>query len=230
MKKGENKIWVISLGGSRIIPDEVDEKFLLEFKKLIDSHKSKKFVVVTGGGTTARKYMTALKELGKKTKTQGLTGIAITRLHAKFLTRIFGKSANEDIPVNMKKVKNLLAKNHIVFCGGLRYGPKNTSDSTAASLAAYLDSPFINLTNVKGLYTKNPQKYKDAKFIPKITWKDFKKIVDKIKYHAGQHFVLDQAGAKIILKDKIPTYIVGDLKAIDNILKGKKSGGTVIEG
>ncbi|MFH1452201.1 MAG: UMP kinase [archaeon] len=224
------KIWVISLGGSRIIPDEVDEKFLIEFKKLIDSHRSKKFVVVTGGGTTARKYMTALKKLGKRTKTQSMEGIAITRLHAKFLTRIFGPSANEEIPANMKKVKNLLNKNHVVFCGGLRYRRNNTSDGTAAKLAAYLNAPFINLTNVKGLYTKNPKKFKDAKFIGKITWKKFKTIVDKIKYSAGQHFVLDQLGSKVILEEKIPTYILGSLDSLDNVLKGKKFVGTLIEG
>ena len=39
-------VWVISLGGSRIVPDSVDEKFLVDFKKLLDSHRSKKFVVV----------------------------------------------------------------------------------------------------------------------------------------------------------------------------------------
>ena len=83
--------WVISLGGSRIVPDDVDNKFLLKFKKLIDSHNSQKFVVVTGGGSTARKYMTALKKLGKQTKEQSKEGIAITRLHAEFMSRFFGK-------------------------------------------------------------------------------------------------------------------------------------------
>ena len=224
------KTWVISLGGSRIVPEEVDEKFLKRFKKLIDSHPSEKFVVVTGGGSTARKYISALRRADKKMKSQSIEGIAVTRLHAGFMARFFGDSANEIIPRNMKKIKNLLNKNQIVFCGALRYKKKNTSDGTSAKLANYFECPFINLTNVKGLYTSNPQKNKNAKLIKKISWEKFKMIVDKIKYSAGQHFVLDQAGAKIILDKKIPTYIVGSIKEMGNILKGKKFEGTLIEG
>ena len=229
MKRG--KTWVISLGGSRIVPDEVDDKFLRDFKKLIDSHPSHRFVVITGGGSTARRYISALKKLGKKTKSQSMAGIAVTRLHAGFLARFFGAKANEVIPKNMKKIKNLLRKNQVVFAGALRYEKNNTSDGTSAKVAAYLNVPFINLTNTKGLYTKDPRKYKSAKFIAKISWKKFDLIASKMKYSAGQHFVLDQAASKIILREKIPTYIVGSLESIDKILKGKKAfGGTLISG
>ncbi len=220
--------WVISLGGSRIVPDDVDDKFLLKFKKLLDSHNSQKFVVVTGGGSTARRYINALKKLGKKTKAQSTEGIAITRLHAGFMMRFFGEEANEDLPLNIKRVRNLLRKNRVVFCGALRYRRKNTSDGTAAKIAGYLKCPFINLTNIKGLYTSNPKKNKKAKFIAKISWEKFMKIAKKIKYEAGQHFVLDQIAAKTIKEKKITTYIVGSLEAIDKILKNKKFVGTVI--
>jgi len=212
------------------VPDEVDEKFLKNFKKLILSHPTQKFVIVTGGGATARRYISALRGMGKNLKDQSMAGIAITRLHAGFMARLFGAPANEVLPKNMAKVKNLLHGNQVVFCGALRWKKRNTSDGTAAELAAYVKAPFINLTNVKGLYSADPSKNKNAKFIRKITWKDFDKVASKIKFKAGQHFVLDQSAAKVILKKKIPTYIVGSLKAIDNILKGKKFEGTRIEG
>lgn len=222
------KVWVISLGGSRIVPDSVDDKFLVRFKKLLDSHSSSKFVVVTGGGTTARKYISALKKLGKSTKTQSMEGIAITRLHAGFMARFFGKAANEDIPMSMVRVKNLLEKNRVVFCGALRWRAKNTSDGTAAKIAGFLECPFINLTNVQGLYSADPNKNKKAKFISKISWKDFLKMAKAKKYEAGQHFVLDQVAAKEILDKRIVTYIVGSLSAIDNIIRKKKFVGTVV--
>ena len=226
MKK--TNLWVISLGGSRIVPDDVDEKFLLRFKRLLDSHRDKKFVVVTGGGSTARKYMGALKKLRKRTKAQSMEGIAVTRLHAGFMARIFGKVANEDVPLSMKKVKNLLRGNRVVFCGALRYRKDNTSDGTAAKLAGYLKCPFINLTNVRGLYSSNPKANRKAKFISKIGWDDFYGMIRDVKFEAGQHFVLDQSAAKVIRKKKIVTYIVGSLGAIDDILRGKKFIGTVI--
>ncbi|MCH7850819.1 MAG: hypothetical protein IH845_04215 [Nanoarchaeota archaeon] len=224
------KLWVISLGGSRIVPNEVDENFLVRFKKLIDNNPKHKFVVITGGGTTARKYISALKRLHKNTKDQSMAGIAVTRLHAKFMARFFGRTANEEIPFNMKKIPKLLIHNKVVFAGALKYKKNNTSDGTAAGIAAFLKCPFINLTNVKGLYTSNPKTHKSAKFIPKITWKKFNDIVKEMTYSAGQHFVLDQSASKIIMKNKIPTYIVGSLKDIDSILRNKKFVGTLISG
>lgn len=222
-------VWVISLGGSRIIPDEVDDKFLSDFKNLINSHRNKKFVVVCGGGSSARRYISALRKLGKGTRDQSIGGIAVTRLHAGFLARLFGEQANRELPMNMKKVKNLLGRNRIVFCGALRWRDKNTSDGTAAKIAGFLGCSFINLTNVKGLYSKDPWKNKKAKFISRISWDDFLKVSRKIKYGAGQHFVLDLIAAKEIKRKKIVTYIVGSLKAMDNILKkNKKVNGTVI--
>jgi uridylate kinase len=221
--------WVISLGGSRIIPEDVDNKFLSEFKKLIlNSKKSHKFIVVTGGGTTARKYITALKEMNKSIKEQSKAGIAVTRFHASFLMRLFGKRANHELPFTIKRVKNLITKNKVVFCGALRSNKKQTTDGTAAKIAASLNCPFINLTNVKGLYTNNPKTHKNAKFIKDITWSDFNKMAKKIKFKAGQHFVLDQVGAKVILRRKVPTYIVGSSKDIKNVVNNKKFTGTLI--
>ncbi len=221
---------MISLGGSRIVPNDVDDKFLLEFKKLLDSHKDKRFVVVCGGGSSARRYISAFRKLGKSLRDQSEEGIAITRFHAGFMARFFGKEANKEVPLNMKKVKSLLLKNRVVFCGGLRWRDNNTSDGNAAQLAGYLECPFINLTNVRGLYDRDPTKYKNARFIGKISWKEFLKIARKISFEAGQHFVLDRVAAEEIAKDKTVTYIVGSLGAMDSVLKGKRFVGTLISG
>jgi predicted uridylate kinase len=225
------KTWVISLGGSRIIPNDVDYVFLRKFKILLNKHKDKKFVVVCGGGSSARRYIYAFRKLKKSLKDQSKEGIAITRFHAGFMARFFGRGANKVVPTNMKKVKRLLSKNRIIFCGAMRWRNNNTSDGNAAQLAGYLETPFINLTNVRGLYNSNPKINKKAKFIENISWKDFLKIARKIKYKAGQHFVLDLVAAEEILKRKIVTYIVGSLKNVDLVLKDKKRfGGTLISG
>ena len=78
---------------------------------------------------------------------------------------------------------------------------------------------------------KNPKKCKNAKFIPKISWREFNKITNRTKFKPGQHFVLDQTSSRIILKNKITTYIIGkDLKQFDNILNNRKFKGTLIRG
>lgn len=228
MKK---RILVLSLGGSIIIPDEINYDFLNKFKKLLRRNYQKyKFVIVCGGGSIARKYISALEKQNKSLRELSDAGIRATRENAKFLMQFFGKEANDKLPMNMADVKNNLLKNKLVICGALRYAKKETSDGTAAKLANYLNSDFLNLTNVSGLYTANPSKNKNAKLIKKISWKDFNSIASKIKYAAGQHFVLDQSAAKIIKKNKTKTYILGnDLINIGHFLKGKEFIGTTIE-
>jgi len=105
--------------------------------------------------------------------------------------------------------------------------PNMTSDGNAAEIAELIKADFfINITNVKGFYTSNPKTNKTAKFIPQISFEDFMKIVNKIKYKAGQHFVLDQSAAKIINRAKIKTYIVN--KELKKCLNGKSFEGTII--
>jgi len=226
------KVVILSLGGSLIIPDKIDYEFLEDFKKVLYKNKRKyKFVVICGGGKTARNYINGLEkqEMSKKEYFQSLLGIAATRFNARFMTYFFGKDANQGIPRDMKHVKGLLRTNDFVFCGALRYASDQTSDTTSAQLANYFNTNFINLTNVKGLHDKNPKKFRSAKFIPEINHKDFLKMADKKRFTPGQHFVLDQTAAKLIKKYNITTYIIGpDLKQLDNLLNDRHFTGTII--
>lgn len=230
----KKNVIVISLGGSLIIPDEVDYSFLKKFHKTLKSfYKTHKFVLVCGGGSTARKYMAPLIKQKKSSREISLAGIRATRQNALLLIQFFGKKeANDALPKSMKSVKSFLKKNNVVFTGALKARGNSTTDETATRLANYLSCDFINLTNVQGLYTTDPKKNKNAKFIPSISFSDFEKITNKIKFKAGQHFVLDQRSASLIKKYGITTYIISghDLKQLKNLLKGNKFKGTIIHG
>ncbi|MEK6844134.1 MAG: UMP kinase [Nanoarchaeota archaeon] len=225
------KTIVMSLGGSLIVPEKQDPEFLDKFKHILRKfYKTHRFAIVCGGGTIARRYIETLKVEHKSKYELSQAGIRATRMNAEFMMQLFGKEANEKLPLDMETVKNNLNKNNVVICGALRFTERATSDTTAAKLANYLKTPFINITNVKGLYTADPRKNKNAKFIPKISWKEFEKKALTIKHTPGQHFVLDQEASILINKHKIPTYIMGkDLKNLENVLKNKKFEGTLIE-
>ncbi len=228
MKK---KVIVLSLGGSQIIPDDVNYNYLYEFKQVINRNKKNyKFIVVCGGGSLARKYISAIQKAGQNVKFQSLAGISATRTNARFMNYFFGIEPKKGIPHTMKSVKEYIKKRNIIFCGALEYRPDQTSDSTAAEIAKQFKAEFVNLTNVKGLHDKNPKKFKDAKFIKNISWSEFNKMANKMKFHPGQHFVLDQTASKMILKNKIPTYIIQDLKQLDSFLNFKEFVGTRIKG
>lgn len=227
MKK---EVRVLSLGGSLIIPNEINLPFLRAFRETIRKNTKKfKFVIVCGGGSVARKYIHALAEEKQNFYIQSLAGISATRINARFMSYFFGIDPEKGIPHDMKSVKNLLLKNDVVFCGALRYAPDQTSDSTAVRLARYLKTNFINLTNVKGLYDKNPKEYKNAKFIPRATIQEFNDLVMKIESKPGMHAPVDHSAMKVIRNNKIRTYILGDdARQLDNLLNKRDFIGTVI--
>lgn len=225
------KVEVLSIGGSLLFKNgKINSSYVRDLRKFLNSFKDRKFVLVIGGGIVARTYIDALESLGASRDTMSRFGIGITRTNARLIANVLGKNSNtRDIPKNLRHVKGYLRKHKIVCCGALRYEPHQTSDGTAAQIANYLKTRFINVTNVKGLYTKDPNKFKGAKLVSKISYDDFTKIVNKLKYHPGQHFVLDQHASETIRKNKIKTYVVGgSLANLKNLLKGKKFVGTTI--
>jgi uridylate kinase len=227
MKK---KVIVLSLGGSLIVPDKVNVKYLREFKKIILKNSKKyKFIIVCGGGSVARKYINALREVGMNEDFQSYAGISATRMNARFMSYFFNHDPKYGIPHKMSELRRYISRYDVVFCGALEYKPNQTSDSTSVEIANEFKSDFINLTDVNGLYNKNPKEFKDAKFIPEISWKGIDNIISKIKFKPGQHFVIDQTASKMIMKYKITAYILGkNMKQLDNLLNGKKFIGTKI--
>ncbi|RMD66443.1 UMP kinase [Candidatus Pacearchaeota archaeon] len=231
------RVVVISLGGSIVVPSlSAPERvvrnieFLHKFKETLRKHYSThKFVIVVGGGAIARLYIEALRHERKGKRELAMAGIRATRMNALFLMQFFGKEANEKLPRNMKEVKTNLPKNNVVICGALRFAKNATSDSTAAKLAHYFKTIFINITNVDGLYTSDPRKNPRAKLVRRISWEKFHSLTSKIKFKAGQNFVLDQLSAELIKEHKIDTYIIGpNVKSLAGILEGKPFVGTLI--
>ncbi len=203
---------------------------MLNLKKILIKHSKKyKFIITCGGGKIARIYIEALKKSNVNELFQSFIGISCTRTNARFMNYLFNSDSDKGIPHTTKSLIKEINKKDIVFCGALEYKANQTSDSTAALLAKRFKSDFINLTNVKGLYDKDPSKYKDAKLVKEISWLDFNNIINKIKFKPGQHFVLDQNASKIIKESRIKTFILGsDLKELDNLLSKKNFEGTII--
>lgn len=224
------KTIVISLGGSLVVPGRIDSLYLKKFAKFVSKLiKKYRVVIVTGGGVTARYYMSAVRKIKLEEPYTSLVGIESTKLNAALVASYLKHF--HLIPDSLQEVKKVLNKKGLVVCGALGFEPDMTSDGDAANIARYLKAhSFINLTNVDGLYTANPKKSAFARRIPTISFHGFKEKVDKIKFKAGQHFVLDQFAANVICKEKIETAIINGkrFKEVIKFLDGKKFIGTVI--
>ena len=94
------EIIIISLGGSLIVPDDIDMLFLKDFRNIILSQieTGKKFIIITGGGKICRRYQDVAKEI-KNISHEDLDwlGIYATRFNASFLKTLFGDLAENEI-------------------------------------------------------------------------------------------------------------------------------------
>ncbi len=220
---------VISLGGSLIAPSEVDWKFLKKFRDLILNFIKNKyrFIIITGGGQTARKYQSAILKVGVlNSEDRDWIGIHSTRLNAHLLRTIFRKHAHPRI--NKNPYERFDFQEKILIGSGWR--PGVSTDFDAVILAKeYGAKTVINLSNIDHVYTKDPRKFKDAKKIKEISWTDFRKIVGD-KWDPGLNTPFDPVASKMAEELEMEVVIVNGkkLKNFENYLAHKKFQGTFI--
>ena len=219
----------MSLGGSVIVPDKIDVKFLVDFKKIIYRYikKNFRFVIYCGGGRTARNYQEAASKIVKlNNEDLDWLGIHATRLNAHFIKTLFN-SITEDIIVKNPTQKIRFTK-RILIAGGWK--PGWSTDYDAVLLAKNLNIDIvINMSNINYVYDRDPKKNKNAKKIRNICWKHYRKISGN-KWKAGLNKPFDPIAAKEAEKSGLKVIVIGkNLSNFENLLNNRKFEGTVIE-
>jgi len=225
----QNKRYIISLGGSLIVPDEIDINFLKQFKKLILARvaKKEKFILITGGGKTSRRYSLAAKNLGDLNPNDlDWLGIHATRLNGHLMRTIFRKVAHNRIIKNPNQFES--TNEPVVIAAG--YRPGWSTDYVAVLLAKkYKADAVLNLSDVDYVYDKDPGKFKNAKKIEKMSWQDFRKIAGN-KWDPGLNSPFDPIASKLAEKLNLQVTIMNgrNFKNLENYFVSKKFKGTVI--
>lgn len=226
---------VISIGGSLIVPNEgIDTKFLNKLNKFIRAQLAKnnnrQFFLVIGGGQIARKYRDAGENVIRHKLTRDdldWLGVHATRLNAQLLRTIFRDIAHPFIIKHYEIIRKV--SEPVVVAAGWK--PGWSTDFDAVLLCDdYNVKEVINLSNIKKVYDKDPNKYKNAKPIDRMNWKDFRKLVGD-KWVPGMHAPFDPVAAQKAqeLGVKIVVLAGHDFKNLENYFNGKKFEGTVIE-
>lgn len=229
------KTIIISLGGSLIVPDEIDWKFVKNFKALIEGQikKGYKFIIITGGGKLARKYIEASTKADRiiTSEDKDWLGIHATRMNAHFIRTIFRKHAHPRINKNPHDLEDFYDfKESILVAAGWR--PGFSTDYDAVVLAKYLNiKSIINLSNIDFVCDKDPRKFPDCKKIKEISWKEFRKMVGD-KWDPGMNAPFDPIASKLAQEEGIEVAIMNgkNLKNLENFFAGKGFKGTKIGG
>jgi uridylate kinase len=228
-----SKSFIVSLGGSLVVPDKVDSKFLKSFRNLIQNQikKSRRFVIIVGGGKVAREYAKAAKDLGDLNPNDlDWLGIHATRLNAHLLRTVLKRHARPRIVTNPHN-KSELSDSGFKVIVAAGYRPGFSTDYCATILAKqYGITELLNLSNIDYVYDKDPSKHKNATPQKFMDWKAFRKLVGN-KWDPGLNSPFDPIAAKLAQKLKLKVAILNGRKFrnLESYLNGEKFEGTVIQ-
>jgi uridylate kinase len=231
MKSSRTKknLYIISVGGSLIVPDNININFLKRFRDIILKQvgKGKKFIIIVGGGKTAREYQKALNSLNEPSDYDlDDIGIKATIINARLILSIFKKYAYYRIIDNPKN--KIYFKNKILVAAGWK--PGFSTDYVAVLLAkTYNVNKIINLTNVDFVYDKNPKEYKNAKRFRLLSWDKYLSFIKNL-WSPGLSTPFDPMASKLAQKFNFVVYIMNgsNSKNLENFFDGKKFKGTII--
>jgi uridylate kinase len=173
-------VTVISLGGSIVAPDGVDEVFLKDFTALIgeflERDEKRRFIFVVGGGGPARAWQKAYRAVCSSPVDEQADwiGIMATRLNAQLVRSIMGEWCTQEVVTDPTQVEPLMGR--VLVAAGWK--PGFSSDYDAVLLAErFHANAVINLSNIEKVYSDDPKKNPDAKPIDSISWVDFCSMV-----------------------------------------------------
>ncbi len=222
---------VISIGGSLVVPDGIDTTFLKNLKAFIEKGVAEgtKFVIIAGGGKTARRYQDAAAEVAElNAEDLDWLGIHGTRLNAHLLRTILRDVAYPIIISNPDEVGDVPSDVSVIVASG--YRPGSSTDLRAVQIAKHLGArTLVNLSNIDYAYTDDPKKNPEAKPIEKMSWPDFRALLPT-EWSPGLSSPFDPVAAKEAEADLIEVAIINGSKfnELDNYLSGKPFIGTLI--
>ena len=227
-------VTVISVGGSIVAPDGVDEDFLKKFTALIGEFLAKdekrRFILVVGGGGPARAWQNAYRNISSTPVDEQADwiGVMATRLNAQLVKAVMGEWCTQDLVIDPTQVEPLMGR--VLVAAGWK--PGFSSDYDAVLLAERFQAGMvINLSNIEKVYTDDPKKNPDAKPIDSISWADFCAMVGE-EWVPGKNVPFDPIASKHASKMGLKVICAAgkDLQNLKYILSGDAFIGTTIGG
>jgi uridylate kinase len=225
-----NSPWtVVSLGGSVIVPNEIDIEYLKNFAALIRKHiaRGQKFIIIAGGGKTCRKYQDAARALGELSKNDlDWLGIHTTRLNGHLLRSVFRAEAH---PALIKDPTESVPSADIIIAAG--WEPGWSTDYVAVKLAKNVGAErLVNVSNVDYVYTADPKTDVNAQKVEKIGWKEFRNLLPA-EWDPGMNAPFDPVAAEEAEAAQLEVAFMGpSIQEFDNYLNFTPFKGTLISG
>ena len=220
---------VLKLGGFAF-DTAVPAAKICDYAKVIKAFSRKnQLVVVTGGGSIARKYIATARELGASEAVCDQIGIHVSRLNAQLLATALEESAFPEIPETFEDLTRSAGSGLVVVMGGLQPGQSTNAVAALAAEVMHADL-LVNATNVDGVYTADPRKDSHAKKLDEVTPEDLMRILSSEGIRAGEYALMDPIAICIIQRSRISATVIDgrDPSNLDKALRGKRIGTRIV--
>ena len=220
---------IISVGGSLIVQDIINVDFISKLKLILEKkiEEGERFILVAGGGKTARTYQAGLRHFFPESPIDGdWIGIHTTILNAHLLKLIFQGHSHHTL-FGDPRIKHDWISPILIGAG---YEPGHSTDFDAVCLAnTYNVKKVINLSNIDYVYTSDPRVNSNAEKIEKIGWDDFLDIIPK-DWSPGLNSPFDPTAARMAKDMRLEVAIINgaNLERMDDYLNKRPFIGTII--
>jgi uridylate kinase len=220
---------VIAMGGSLLIPEHIDVKFIKELKSMVKhfTNDGYQIILVVGGGKTCRYYQAAAKEFPHVSdRDLDWIGIKTIRLNCELLLRVFS-----DLDIHGQVIEKWeeirVVNNKTVIVGA--YEPGCSSDKDAIEMARVIGAKrVINFSSTSHVYSADPRIDKNAEKFEELSWADYKNIIPT-EWVPGMSAPFDPIAANLAQESSITVAILGaSIENLQNYLDGDQFEGTIL--
>jgi uridylate kinase len=221
---------VLRIGGS-VVASPVNTVLVGKYVELLKKLRRTGHEVagVVGGGALAREFISIAKNLELGERSQDELAISVSRIFAQLFLEKLGEMGCEKVPLTVEDLVKCVCEGRIAVMGGLR--PGMTTDTVAALVAERIGADLlVKGTDQEGVYTKDPEKHKDAVKLDRISYEELSQVFSEDKHKAGIHQIIDPEAVRILKSRRVKVIVVNGFKP-ENVLLAVdgKPVGTLIE-
>lgn len=197
---------VLKVGGSLLFDKnlQIQQEKVQNFAKLLQGSQ-KIIAVIVGGGKLARTYINAARSLDGGESLCDTFGIGVSRLNALLLITALGDRGYPEAITDLSEARTAALWKKIVVAGGFVPGQSTTSVTFEIAEALRATNVII-LTNVDGIYDKDPNAHTDAKKFDEITIPELEKVIygegGNSQSAAGEYRILDAVSLQILKRSQ----------------------------